>query len=155
MRGDTGNKKSSKAVTLLELLLIVVILSVFLGLSLPYLNTNVRKMSFRSFVNKAYLFLDYAKAHSILTNRILIAQFDFEDNRLYLAAEGEEKAVLEDLTIPEDYTLEIENEKIIFYPDGTLQEFKLLIRAESENTSVISSKGFDGKIIVDNQKADQ
>ena len=147
----------SKSLTFLELLLIIVIISVFLGLSLPRLNTSVKSMSFRSFVSKVYLFLDYAKTNALLTNRILVAKSEPEEGRMALTkkSEDEEKvSIIKDIEIPSGFKMKVDAEKIFFYPDGTLKEFKLIITDNYQHRAVISSRGFDGKIAVSKDSGD-
>ena len=137
--------------TLLELILAVIIISIFLGIALPLVNKNIRDLRFSSFLNQAYLFFDYAKTASILENEILDLRLDPEEKSITLIGKTDGEKVLKKLKIPERIYFESEQVKISFYPDGTCQEFEIIIFADSSRRSLISSHGFDGKIRIDEE----
>ena len=136
-----------KAFTLLELLLVVAIIGITLGLSFPLMKKSVKGASFKSFSNKVYFFLDYAKTQSVFKNAVLKVRFDMENNKIILSKEeGEEKNIMNEIKIPEDFDLEFEEETIAFYPDGTIDAFNLVVHDQQDRVFEITSQGFDGKI---------
>ncbi|MCK4917836.1 MAG: hypothetical protein KAS51_06455 [Candidatus Omnitrophica bacterium] len=145
-RGFCGLKQ---AFTLLELLLIILIISVVLSTSLPLIRINVKNMEFKIFINKTYLFLDYAKVQAVLKNIIFSVRFNMKDNKIYLLAKGknEDQKTLE-INVPKNIYIRFDNEDLLFYPDGTFQEFKIDIFDKNKRNTIISSSGFDGKINV-------
>ncbi|UCC95464.1 MAG: hypothetical protein JSW40_01620 [Candidatus Omnitrophota bacterium] len=153
---STQNRSSifrRTAITFLELLLTMVIVSVLVGSSLPLVKRNIQSTSFKSFVNKTYLFLDYSKTQAILKDIVLEVRLDVENNSLFLSKRGTESDErLDEIQIPNNIHLDLDKEKIVFYPDGTSQEFKFVISDKHQRHSTISSKGFDGKIVVDVEK---
>lgn len=139
------------ALTLLELLLIVVIISVLLGLSVPYLNKSIKNSKFKSFADKTYLFLDYAKNRAIIRAIILQMRFDQEKKQIVLEERETKQKIFRSVKIPDGINMQLSNEKINFYPDGTLQKFEVVIYNDKRKIT-ISSLGFDGKIILNEAK---
>ena len=149
----TGSRRRA-GFTLLELLLVIVIIAVLLGINLPLIKNNIEGVSFKSFVNKVYLFLDYAATQSILKTVIIKAWLDVKENKLFLAQIDNEGEALFSLPLPGDVSVEFDNEEIVFYPDGTSREFKIIISGGDERSFTISSAGFDGKINIDEDSRD-
>ncbi len=148
----TGNNlgyRLKKGFTLLELLLVIVIISILLGVSTPLIKRNIESTSFKSFINKSYFLLDYAKTLCIFKNTILEVNFDLNGNRIILIEKGEKGEEFKTIKIPKGLHFEIEKETILFYPDGTMEEFEIIISDNEQRKAVISSKGFDGKIRTD------
>ncbi|MFH1504736.1 MAG: prepilin-type N-terminal cleavage/methylation domain-containing protein [Candidatus Omnitrophota bacterium] len=135
-----------KGFTLLELLLVTAIISILAGFTYPLARKSIKAAEFRTFTDKVYLFLDYAKTQAIIKNTVLEVEFDLEENKIFLVKNGEDTGnVLSQIQLPVKISLRPEGEKIIFYPDGTIDKFEVNISHDTRST-VVSSKGFDGKI---------
>lgn len=142
--------------TLLELLLIVLIISVILGLSLPFIKKNVNSASFKTFINKNYLFLDYAKTHSVLKGKILKVKINLEEKKIVLwemKSKNEEGDKLLEIEIPGNISVESEKENISFFPDGTIEEFGIIFSDDEARFSMIYSKSNENKIIREDDKS--
>ncbi|UCD15544.1 MAG: prepilin-type N-terminal cleavage/methylation domain-containing protein [Candidatus Omnitrophota bacterium] len=148
--GNEFRPKTVHGFTLLELLLVIAIISVFAGISFPFIKKSIKSTEFRSFSNKTYLFLDYAKTQSVLRNAVLKVKFDLDNKQVSLVERIEElpETVLQKINIPKNINIELENEEIPFYPDATLQPFEIRIFDNENRGAVVSSKGVDGKIIL-------
>ncbi len=142
----TGNNSKKRAFTLLELLLVIVIIAVLMGLAIPRISKTIANTSFKSFINKACLFLDYASTRSTLKNIILEVRFDLKQKNILLRKQQEKEEIISQLQIPQDISIDIGKETVIFYPDGTSEEFKIIISDNQGRKVEISSSGFDGKI---------
>ena len=138
----------SDGFTFMEIILAVAIISALLGVSYPLLNKNIKNISFKSFVNKTNLVLDYAKTSSVLKSKTFEVRFDSEYGEIFLVKKDEQNRIVKKLEIPEKIKLTLGKEKISFYPDGTLENFILIISDNGREAEIVS-KGFDGKIMVD------
>lgn len=136
----TGSKESF---TLVELLLVMVVILVLAGVSIPSLKNSARNAEFKGFINKLYLFLDYARSRSTLENSILAVNIDNEGKILLIQEKDTE---LNHIGIPADIQIQSNAPQVLFYPDGTSQQFELLVQAGQDQHSIILSRGFDGKI---------
>ncbi|MFH1771788.1 MAG: hypothetical protein ABH872_03135 [Candidatus Omnitrophota bacterium] len=144
---------SKKSLTFIELLLVTVIISIFLGLAAPLVRNTARKTTFKSFVNKIFFFLDYARSHSIVKNEVVEAVINLDNNTITLISEGSKERILKEAYIPDGINVDSEIEKIYFFPDGSTQEFEIFIYDGYGGKSYIVSKGFDGKIRIEKEPA--
>ncbi|MFQ5680782.1 MAG: Tfp pilus assembly protein FimT/FimU [Candidatus Omnitrophota bacterium] len=152
MISRTGNKR--QGFTLLELILVITIISVVLGLSIPSLSKKIAHASFSSLVNRAYLLLDYAASRSAIKNVIVRVEFDAR-KRVLFASEGDVKKknegdeeILAKIGLPRKMRLRLDKKEISFYPDGTSSAFEIDIRGRDNRRAVISANGIDGEITV-------
>lgn len=138
-----------KGFSLLELLVVTVIISILAGFTFPLAKKSVEAAEFKNLVNKVYFFLDYAKTQAVIRNEVLEAEFGPEKNKVTLRREGSEEEVLSQIQLSPKAALTPGVNKIIFYPDGTPQRFKVGIFLNERRAAVLS-KGFDGKIYCEN-----
>lgn len=142
----------TKSFTLIEVFLVIALIAIIAAVSFPRITMTMRNIEFKNFVDKAYLLLDYAKTHSVISNKILKVSFDFEKNKVLLwrkaGADEEDDEILQQVDIPLMVTLRLEQEEISFFPDGTLQEFSFIIADNEGREAGLLSQGFDGKIIL-------
>jgi prepilin-type N-terminal cleavage/methylation domain-containing protein len=139
-------RSSLTGFTLLELILVMVVLSILLAVSAPAFKTSVRNAELKNFTSKLYLFLDYARTHATLKNVVLGVTFDNDEKAVTLEENG---AVLSRIAVPDNIAVTTEEPQILFYPDGTSQQFKAVIQYAGHKRSVILSRGFDGKIKIE------
>lgn len=136
--------------TLLELMLVIAIIAVFAAVSFPALKKTIQATEFKSFSDKIYLFLDYAKTQSVLRGVVLKVKIDQDDKIISLieTREDSNEGILYKITIPAGINIESEKEEIFFYPDGTLSALEINIAGARSRRSSLVSKGIDGKIII-------
>lgn len=147
MISKTGSKRSF---TLIELLLVLMVIGILAGVSAPALRTSVRNAGFKAFIAKLYLFLDYARSRSTLKNVVLAVNFGDDTKTIFLK---EQDDVVNRIAVPDDIVVQSKDRQVLFYPDGTSQQFQLLVQAGDRQKSVILSRGFDGKIKIENYGA--
>jgi len=121
----------------------MVVILVLAGAAVPSLKNSVRNAEFKGFVNKLYLFLDYARSRSTLENMVLAVDIDNERKVVLIK---EKDLELNHVDIPSGTLVQSKQPEVLFYPDGTSGQFELLVQAGDNQRSVIVSQGFDGKI---------
>jgi len=137
------------SLTLLELLLVIALIAILVGVNFPRLKTTIQNTQFRSFADKVYFLLDYAKTHAVLNTKIITARFDTDAHKISLREP--ENILVEEIDIPRNLVLEADKLSVVFYPDGTCSDFRITLSDDEERTVAISSGGFDGKIEMVNQ----
>lgn len=139
---------------MLELVLIVVIIATILSLTLPILKKSLKNSYFKSCVNRVFLLFDYAKTQAILKNTIVEVKFDFSDKKIVLLEvdDGEDNSLsLYESFLPEKIYFQLTQEKILFYPDGTSQEFEVVISDDEGRRTVISTEELIEKVKVNSE----
>ena len=148
-----------KCFTLLELILVIAIISILAGLSLPHFRNQLDKFKIENFTRSLYLLLDHAKTYAVFysTN----ARVDIEPDRKEINIKKKEdqdyKAIEERfsrLTLPYSTTVETKDISVIFYPDGTCSEFLWDIVHKGRKLYMIKSSGFNGKLEIEKYKSE-
>lgn len=135
--------------TLLELFLAILIILVLLAISTPRLKQRFDQAQFKDFVKKTYLLLNYGKDAATLKNIIIDFKFDLENKKIFIGEHGMENKLLSSIDVPEKIEIKPDKDIILFYPDGTCQDFDVEISGVGDRESTISSIGIDGKIEIE------
>jgi len=141
------NKTGHKGFTLLEVLLVVAIISVLAGFTFPLARKSIKLARFRACADKVYLFLDYAKTQAVVKAEVLEAEFDSESNEMFLMKRqdsGKQESLFK-MVFSDDIKVKLEPNKVVFYPDGTMEEFEITVFSP-KRSAVFFSRGFDGRI---------
>ncbi len=136
-----------KGFTLIELLLVIVVISLILGMGIPLVNKNINKTFFYNFTNKVYFLFEYAKSRAILRNEITKVIIDPESELIQISQSQDQSIEFRKVKIPSDIEIQADSLEILFYPNGTIMEFEISITNKDRLFCILSSQGFDGKII--------
>lgn len=146
-----------KCFTLLELILVIVIISIVVGLSLPRFKNQLDKFHIENFARRLYLFLDHAKTYSVFYSKN--TKVDMEPDRKEInikKKEGQDYEVIETrysrLTLPHNISIKTDDMPVVFYPDGTCSEFLWNIVYRGQDLYMIKSLGFNGKLEIEKYK---
>jgi prepilin-type N-terminal cleavage/methylation domain-containing protein len=146
LQPETSKAERRTGFTFLELLLVIAIIAILLGMTIPLVSKSIRNTFFNSFVNKTYLFFDYASTQATLRNKAVETKFDPQQNYIFLREYKKNDKVISQMQIPDKINIGADKETVVFYPDGTLEEFKVVISDDQKREAEISSAGFDGKL---------
>lgn len=119
----TGNKSSF---TLVELILVVVIITMFAAMAFPSLKSGLEYLEVSAFSRELRSFMDYLRERAVAEGEILVFSADNRLRKCYAFIRGRECA-LRSLTIPGFVKLQSEPEDIIFYPDASIDNFSLKV----------------------------
>lgn len=129
--------------TLVELLLVVVLLAVIAGLSIPRFSQTYKKMQLKqSAENLAYV-MRYAQSRSITGNQFVRLLFSSERDRYWIEEQEEnENFELEykringrmgqSYAVPDNFNIDFNGDAIEFNPDGSIEK-KFLYICVNEN----------------------
>ena len=135
--------------TLLELILVITIICIVVGITLPYFKKNLDKLRHDEFVRRVYLFLDNAKTYSQLYSRNTKIEINGKKEIMIEVMENEEYKPIEarysNLVLPRDITINSEEPSVIFYPDATCTDFSWDIFNKAERIYTVKGSGFNGK----------
>jgi len=154
-----GNRQSAIACgfTLIEVMLVVVIVLIAAGITVPRLTGTFKSAQMTEAVRSTVRIARYARSLAILQEELCILRF--EDRQLVLLNEGSAEPAAarrlpEDIQITSFETLAGESlrpqevREVRFYPSGMNDGFKLTLSAGASRRSTISCNPVSGKVTV-------
>lgn len=134
-------KHSNKAAfTYIELIVVVLILGIFIGLSIPQFKKTFADLELDNFVKNIYLLCNYLQSNSIAQAKIYSLNFsgELKEFKSYFLKENGEWQILKQrfsrlYRLPEKITLETTPAKknnVLFYPDGSSDNLTLIFKNE-------------------------
>jgi hypothetical protein len=84
--------------------------------------------------------MDFASTRAVLKNKTVEVNFDLDEGVISLADTPTK------VYIPSGINIDFEEEKIMFFPDGSSQAFKITITDARQSKSIVKSEGFEVKI---------
>lgn len=143
---------TKKSFTLLELILIVLILSILVGLSMPHMKKSGENALIQSSAKKIYLLLDYAQKQAIIKNTISEIHIDLLEKEIGFKVEENKKSPIPKIKVPDTLDLNSDLEDIVFEPNSNIQKFKINLSNNKGRIINIYSDGIDGKIKQENKE---
>ena len=132
-------KKNRQGFTLLELLIVLVLIGLITGLSVPYLGGSLGGTQLKSSANRIGAILRYARNLTVSEQYGWTVAFEFEQQRVVLApsdVEHEEEDKRERIyQLPEGVFLVSEGNEdiqILFYPAGNSSGGEIELRGKSK-----------------------
>jgi len=144
--------------TLLELILVIAIISIVAGLSLPRFKNQLDKFQIEDFARRLYLFLDRAKTYSVFYSKNTKVDMEPDAGELSIKKKRDQDyEVIEErysrLMLPHNISIKTEDMPVVFYPDGTCSEFLLNVVYKGKELYTIKSLGFNGKLEIEKYKS--
>ena len=142
--------------TYIELIVVVVILSILIGLSIPQFKKTFAYFELENFTKNIYLLFNYLQSDSISKAKIHCLNFYEETKEFkpyFLKEDGLWELFRERLSgsykVPDGITLKItpqEKNKIFFYPDGSIDNIAIQFNNEFGHVRSLVIKGVTGGI---------
>lgn len=111
---------SKKSFSLLEILIVLAIVSVFLGLTMPNFRSLLTDIQFRNFPNRLQSFILYLRQESIIQGVPLLLELKRQENIIQSSRLDDPQKKLSSLTIPKNLEFESNTKYIYFLPDGRI-----------------------------------
>ena len=132
-----------RAFTLIELLLILVILSVVLGLSLPNFKHAHEGLALRSGADTVVYAMRYARSRSVAENFIVTMVFEAGSFQLKDVPGRMGRRV----ALPSGVHFKEAPGQIIFYPDGQIDPARFFVAGE-KSAFIISTREIPGHVVL-------
>lgn len=136
--------------TFIEVFIVIIIIGILVGISLPNLKRSFNELQINSFTRQLQGFMNYLHERSIVEGKIIYLDID-KENKEYWAKIKEAEGRLKTYPIPQGIDIELnkkvdsENKEIIFYPDGTID--KVTVRISNRDKQIIlTTEGSFGKV---------
>lgn len=142
--------------TLLELILVILILSVLTGLSIPVFRKTFVNLQLDAFSLDLSSVLNYARQMAIFNRSEYRVRFNLDEKKFWIEQEISEKQGLKFemikgrfgkvYTLPETIDIESSKEYITFYPDGSSDIITITINTDTK-THIFTTEGTSGYAI--------
>jgi type II secretory pathway pseudopilin PulG len=140
MISATGRISSfGKGITFIELFLVLIIITVLAAIAIPQFNNTFPSLALKTFSLDLKNFIEYLRARSIAEARLIELEINNANKQYWAKFEGEIRH-LKDYSIPAG--IKVEAEKVInFYPDGSIDDFKIILVNKRGESITLSAKG--------------
>ncbi len=139
--GENLNKKTSRGFTLIEILLVVVLISVISAIAVPNFSQPYKNLQLKTATNDIAYLMRYAQSRAVSKNKKVRIEFSDGRQRYWLTEESqkgvgvatEEQFVKissrlgRENNLGKDIRVEMQEENLIFYPDGTMDKRELSV----------------------------
>ena len=153
---DPHRERPQAGFTLLELLIVVLILAVVVGVSVPRFSRTFRHLQLQLFAADVAKLLTYASKRAVARGEMLRIHFDVEGRRYWLAQaqEASPKAKFKRVagkfgrisSVPEAISLHPSAREVTFYPDGRADPFEMFIFDESREGYRLVADAWTGRV---------
>ena len=155
--GLKPKNKSSWAFTLIEVLLVLVVMSVLVGISVPNFRNTYQKFFFKKSVEDLAYTMRYAQSRAIMKNLIVRLEFNGDFTGYWLTqqkkSDSEEAAPTfskidgemgKDFKVGSDVKIEAPEPAVNFYPDGNIdkQEIKVCLKEDCYAVVTNQQRGY-------------
>lgn len=137
--------------TLIELLLVVIIISILLGVALPSFRKTFDDFELDNFVQQLQVFMNYLHERAVIDRKAVYFYFDKDKQEIWAKDAGAEERI-KSYRVPSGVKLEAESTEIGFYPDGSIDETALTLTGHSGKAASLSTKGVFGGIKLQEQE---
>jgi prepilin-type N-terminal cleavage/methylation domain-containing protein len=157
----------SRGFTLIEIILVVIILTVVTGLTVPNFSKTYKKFLLKTATDEIAFIMRYAQSRAVTKNRQVRFEFDPEFQKYWLTQEvlsddeNTENKNFERFTgknggnyeVYRDCKVEVDDNKVDFFSDGTIEKKHIYV-CNDKNCYTISTKEQRGYIQVYDTKVE-
>ena len=145
--------RSQGAFTLIEILLVVLVLAVIVGISIPNFQNTYQKFSLKKNVDDVLYTMRYAQSRAVMKNLIVRLEFNEDFSQYWLTQEEPSEESTDKITFEDvdgsmgrifnfDHEVKVESSgnAIQFYPDGNIDKLELKMCSEGGCFKVITNQ---------------
>lgn len=134
-----------KGVTFVELFLVIIIIGVLVGISLPNLKVTFNSLRLETFSRELQSLMNYLHERSIVEGKIIYLNIDTDKKEIWAKIKDMETP-LKTLALGEDIRIETENKQILFYPDGEIDKVTIEVLNPHNQKISLTTKGVYGGV---------
>lgn len=136
----TGNSIIYRAITLIELLFVIIIIGILIGISIPNFRKTFNSLQLNNVSRELLAFMNYLSQRSIVEEKVIFLNIDSE-NKEYWAQVKEDEKRLKSYRIPNEIEVEAKQDKIAFYPDGNIDNVEIKLVNIDKQSLTLTTKG--------------
>ncbi|MFA6349345.1 MAG: hypothetical protein WCY12_00255 [Candidatus Omnitrophota bacterium] len=148
-------RRKLRALTFVELFIVIIIIGILAGLSMPNLRRSFDSAQAEGFSRQLQSYMNYLRDKSVVDQKVIYLSVDTDKHQYSAWVEGA-TASYKTFSTPKDINIEIlkksniDNPEIYFYPDGRIDKMDLTLSSASGDI-VLTTEGVFGKVKI-NQK---
>lgn len=155
MNDNKSSSVSQDAITFIELLLVILIIGILAGISIPQLRKTFDNFELENFVKDIYYLNRYLQASAIGRGRIQCLNIIQDEGKFWATYKENDKPQKiegrfgKDYKAPEGTVVFIEPPErttIYFYPDGSIDKVKITLENRHKRQISIATQGIIGDI---------
>lgn len=148
MTSVTGKIKS---LTFMEILLVIIILGILLGISLPAFKNTFHSLQLNSVSSDLQALMDYLRGRAIVEGKVIY--FNIDNAKKECWAQIKDAPIrLKTYPLPDDIKIETAQKQIIFYPDGHIDGVTIKLTSLNNQSVILTTKGLYGRIKLQTQQ---
>lgn len=133
-----GNDK--KGLTFIELFIVILIIAILAGISIPSFKRTFDNLQLNSFAKDTQSLMNYLQQRSKVENRVIALRMSPEDRKLS-ASYLDDAKIIKTSVIPQGVSININQDQILFYPDGSMDKVNINLSNQYNNKIVLTTKG--------------
>ncbi len=133
------------AITFIELLLVIIIIGVLAGISLPRFRSNFDRLQLNNASLQMQSLMNYLRERAIIDAKVVYLNIDNEQREYWGYVLGQEKR-LKTYHIPSGINIEATQYKVSFYPDGTIDRVTINIAGRDAQAISLTTEGVFGGV---------
>lgn len=140
-----GFRRQRRAITLIELSLVILVIGILIGVTLPSFRKAFNQLQLNSFSREFQVLMHYLRQRSIIEGKIIDLNID-SDNRQYRTKIRDAENWLKNYRLPEGVTFEPKQKQVAFYPDGSIEKTTIIISGPDNKNITLTTKGVFGGV---------
>jgi len=141
----------NKGFTLIELLFVITIFSILIGISFPRFRSTFNTLQLNTVSGQLQSFMNYLSGRAVIEGKVVYLNIDSNENKYWATMEGATKK-LKTYSIPAGISLETEQKKAAFYPNGTIDKLTIRVINTDKQEITLTTKGVFSGVKLQTQK---
>jgi len=144
-------KGKRKAFTFIELFLVIAILGILIGVSVPTFRKAFQSQQLKSFTQELQSLINYLHERAVVEEKIIYLNID-DEKKEYWTGIKDNPDRLKTYRIPYDIRVVMDKQEILFYPDGRIEPVTITLTSPGQESIFLTTKGIFGGAKVSSEK---
>jgi len=148
MTSVTGKTRS---LTFIEILLVIIIIGILIGVSLPSFRKTFNNLQLNSASSELQALMNYVHERAIVEGKVIYFNIDNGTKECWAQIKGASTR-LKAYSVPEGVSIEPEKKQILFYPDGSIDSITIKLTNLNNEDVILTTKGVYGRVKLQTQQ---
>ncbi|MFC1593928.1 prepilin-type N-terminal cleavage/methylation domain-containing protein [Candidatus Omnitrophota bacterium] len=152
---------SKNGFTLVELLVVIVILAIIIAVAFPNFRNTFSRLSLRSAASDCAFMIRHTRSRAVMERARYALNFDIQEKQYWITKETVSSSGIfkkiegqlgKRVVLPTQITLESEKERIIFYPDGSIDSAVISLHGVHKVFTIVINGAVGSVHVFDSKK---